>query len=90
MNNPKITARPLDDKVSFLKRKGLTEGEISTVCLRANLTSKHGTPDQLVMPMPNMAVYGPWAIFWNRLRNVVNLAVFLTGSACAIYYFWKV
>ena len=89
MNNPKIVARPLGDKVSFLKKKGLTEEEISTVCQRANLTSSHGTPKQMMVPMP-MAVYGPWAIFWNRLRNVVNLAVFLTGSACAIYYFWKV
>ena len=88
MNNPKIVARPLADKVSFLKKKGLTDEEISTVCQRANLTSNHGIPsEQMMVPMP---IYGPWAIFWNRLRNVVNLTVFLTGSACAIYYFWKV
>ena len=89
MNNARIVAKPFADKVSFLKKKGLTEDEIEVVCQRANVSSISQQVQQL-SPTTVISTLDPWTLFWRRLRNLVNLSVFLAGTAYGVYYVWKV
>ena len=89
MNNARIVSKPFADKVSFLKKKGLTEEEIKVVCQRANVSSISQQVQQL-SSTPVISTLDPWTLFWRRLRNLVNLSVFLAGTAYGAYYVWKV
>ncbi|XP_050687597.1 peroxisomal membrane protein PEX14-like isoform X1 [Eriocheir sinensis] len=94
--NPKVASHAEDKKLAFLKKKGLSDEEISSAFAKAKAygpidkvsnvaTGPDFYPGAVVpaYPMP-----GPPSL-WVKVRDIANIILLLTGAAYGLHYIFQ-
>ncbi|XP_065344960.1 peroxisomal membrane protein PEX14 [Cloeon dipterum] len=91
LTNPKVKDSSKDHKEAFLKKKGLTDAEISAAFQRSLTASFEPTVPQLPVALPPQ-YYGPpqqlivQQSFWSSWWNVTRAVIVIGGFSCSLYY----
>lgn len=89
LQNPKVRDGPVTHKKAFLRKKGLTEEEISNVFLRSG-TVDH-SPQAMVsypMPHPQLLPNVPVVTSWMRIRETMVAGLLIWGVSKAAHKFY--
>ncbi|XP_031827744.1 peroxisomal biogenesis factor 14 [Nomia melanderi] len=101
LQNPKVASSPTERKQDFLRRKGLTDEEITTafklasVTLIADQNVIHKPNDYSVVPIPPGQVYPylqahPYQItLFQKVKEFFNATALIGATLYCVYWFYK-
>jgi len=93
LQNAKVRQSPFTQRKSFLLRKGLTEYEIEEAVRRSgtaeDTVTTRVTPGSTVVNMSQAPMPVVEVSMWSRVKDWMNVAVFIGGALYAIYQFYK-
>ncbi|GAB6022912.1 peroxisomal membrane protein pex14 [Chamberlinius hualienensis] len=95
LTNPKVSSSSLDQKRTFLQKKGLTTVEIDESVRRAGATVATNSP--ALPPNYNYSPPQPYGYYpppvpvsnWSKFRDIWYMAVIIGGTVCAAYVIAK-
>ncbi|KAF7209611.1 peroxisomal membrane protein PEX14 [Nothobranchius furzeri] len=89
LQNPKVRQTPLDTKKNFLKKKGLTDGEVELAIQRSGSTEEVLPLSPMGHPLPPYAVPAPPTPAGYRWRDYGALTVVMVGIAFGFHQLYK-
>jgi len=98
LQNPKVQSSPLDQKKSFLQKKGLTDEEIQMAIDQSGVSNITTVQAPAVPPLPHTlnphqilppAIPDKQLSVWNRFQNYSMVAVIVGGVVYALYSLFK-
>ncbi|XP_043271386.1 peroxisomal membrane protein PEX14 [Venturia canescens] len=101
LKNPKVSNSPLKTKQEFLRRKGLTEEEITRACELAgsfvkndhNLLSLPNEHTSIPMPQSQIYPYYHQQVFqptlFTKIKDAFNVAALVGTTIYCVYWFYK-
>lgn len=97
LQNPKVSASPIQQKQDFLRRKGLTEREVQKACEIAsaagNTFSTQNDYSVTIPPGQNYSHYPQQALqpsLFYKLKELLSGVALIAASCYGIYWLYKV
>ncbi|XP_031783434.1 peroxisomal membrane protein PEX14 [Nasonia vitripennis] len=98
LQNPKVSASPINQKQEFLRRKGLTEREVQRACELALVGTTPAVPskaDYSVVTIPQGQVYSQYPqhvlqpSLYYKIKELLNGVVLFAASCYCVYWVYK-
>ncbi|KAK9501279.1 hypothetical protein O3M35_012020 [Rhynocoris fuscipes] len=91
LSAPNVVNTPMDTKIAFLKKKGLSDPEIDLAIKQSEVIIQSRSFESRI-PTTSLQTYiPPWPVQtrWTKFRDIANALTLLAGFAYAIYWFYK-
>uniref|UniRef100_A0A4P6D6U4 Peroxisomal membrane protein PEX14 n=2 Tax=Rhodnius TaxID=13248 RepID=A0A4P6D6U4_RHOPR len=92
LSSPNVVKAPLETKVAFLKKKGLSDAEIDLAIKQSEVIIQSRSFENSRIPNSTLQPYiPPWPpqSRWAKYRDITNTVALLAGLAYAVYWFYK-